>query len=473
MSVKLGDRTDLTLDLEYRNDRRPSESGLVAIGNRVADVPFNRIFSEPDDFYRSDFIRTGYTFEHRFSDKWKLRNAFHFNSLTPAEFISLSGGFFPVDEATGTLTRVFTSVAQPNDRFELQTNVVGEFSTGPINHKLLVGVDLIRDNFDAFFQADFANAAPFNIFNPVFGVPRPDFDTVPVAFDGEFQTDRLGIYLQDQITLLDNLKLLAGVRYDAARQTGTNNLTGVDNTPQNYDAFSPRVGVVYQPIEEVSLFASYSRSFTPNDSTTVTGDFLQPERGQQFEVGIKTELLDKKISASFAYFDITKSNVATTDPNNPFFSVATGEQRSQGIELDVIGELLPGWKLVANYAYTDARITEDNGGLVGNQLFNVPDHSFNLWTTYEIQNGSLEGLGFGIGFNYVSDRFGDNANSFVLDSYFLTNASLSFRRGKWRVGLNIRNLFDIDFIESAENNRSSEIFPGEDFTVIGSVSVEL
>ncbi|MGD1852395.1 MAG: TonB-dependent siderophore receptor, partial [Cyanophyceae cyanobacterium] len=149
-----------------------------------------------------------------------------------------------------------------------------------------------------------------------------------------------------------------------------------------------------------------------------------------------------------------------------------GEQRSRGVELDVIGELLPGWNIVANYAYIDTEITEDNTGLEGKRLFYVPEHIANLWTTYEIQDGPLVGLQFGVGVNYVGQRFGDNANTFELDDYFLTNAAISYKRDNWQAGLNFRNLFDIDYIESADNERVEELAPGEGFTIVGSFSIE-
>jgi len=191
-------------------------------------------------------------------------------------------------------------------------------------------------------------------------------------------------------------------------------------------------------------------------------------------VGARAQLLDGKLTANLALFEITKQNVSTTDPANPFASIAIGEQRSRGVELDVAGEILPGWNIVANYAYTDAEITEDNDGLEGNRLFGVPKHNLNLWTNYEIQSGDLAGLGFGIGFNFVSDRVGDLANSFEVDSYFLTNAAISYRRDNWRAALNFRNLFNVDYIEAASGTgRLFNIYPGEDFTVIGSFSIEL
>lgn len=289
------------------------------------------------------------------------------------------------------------------------------------------------------------------------------------------QNDGLGVYFQDQVTLLDNLKLLAGFRYDTVSLETVNlptffNPTGSEST-LNEDAFSPRVGLVYQPIEAVSIYGSFSRSFVPNSQTNVDGEILPPERGEQFEIGTRAELLEGRLTANLAFFNITKENVATTDPDNIFFSVATGEQRSRGIELDVAGEILPGWNIIANYAFTDADITEDED-FGGNRLSGVPNHNFNLWTTYDIQDGSLEGLGFGLGFNFVGERVGDLANSFEVDSYFLTNAAVSYERDNWRAALNIRNLFDVDYIESAGVNRTLGIVPGEPFTIIGSFSIE-
>ena len=176
--------------------------------------------------------------------------------------------------------------------------------------------------------------------------------------------------------------------------------------------------------------------------------------------------------ANIAFFNLTKRNVANPDPNNTMFSVATGEQRSRGIELDIAGEILPGWNIIANYAYTDADITEDNTGIEGNRLYGVPENNFNLWTTYDIQSGALEGLGFGLGFNYVDERFGNNANDFMLDSYFLTNAAISYQRDNWQAAINIRNLFDVNYIEGSRNSRTFGITPGAGFTLIGSFSIE-
>lgn len=138
------------------------------------------------------------------------------------------------------------------------------------------------------------------------------------------------------------------------------------------------------------------------------------------------------------------------------------------MELNIAGEILPGWNMIAGYAYTDARITEDNTFETGDRLNNVPENSFNLWTSYELQEGTLQGLGFGLGFFYVGERQGDLENSFTLPSYLRTDAAIFYNRGQFRAALNFRNLFDVEYFESAYD--SLNVFAAEPFTVQGTIS---
>ncbi|MEO0491054.1 MAG: TonB-dependent receptor, partial [Cyanobacteria bacterium J06659_2] len=150
--------------------------------------------------------------------------------------------------------------------------------------------------------------------------------------------------------------------------------------------------------------------------------------------------------------------------------VATGEQRSQGIELDLSGEILPGWRVIANYAYTDARVTQDNAIPLGNGLAGIPEHSANVWTTYTLQDGDLAGLGFGFGLNYVGERPGDLNNSFRLDEYWVTNAAIFYDRNDFQLALNFKNLFNTNYIQGTPISRVRGIEPGEPFTIVGSIS---
>ena len=473
---KISDRTDLTIELEYLNDERPPIFGIPAIGDEIADIPFEQISNEPDDVAEEESINVGYDLEHRFSDNWKLRNGFRYTKQDASTEITFP---FDIDEETGIVTRFSGFQPEESESFTLNTNLVAEFATGPINHQLLFGVDLNRteDNFNSFTRLDLDNPLELDIFAPVFGTfTRPDPDDIPLFQNDENEINRLGVFIQDQISFSDNLILLAGLRYDTVDQTTTINPTDFDPSSaeitQNNDDLSPRVGIVYKPIPEISLYGSYSQSFSPNPETTVDNEPLDPEEGEGFEFGVKTELLNSRLSTTLAYFNITKQNVATEDPDDPFSFVAAGEQQSQGIELDVIGEILPGWNIIASYAYIDAEVTEDNLIEIGNRLNNAPENSASLWTTYEIQQGSLQGLGFGAGFNFVGEREGDLDNSFQVDDYFITNAVVSYERNNWRAAVNFRNIFDVDFISGVSPVRVRGNEPGEPFTVVGSLSVQ-
>jgi iron complex outermembrane recepter protein len=474
ISWQIGKNTDLSFQLEYTDEKVPFENGLVASGDGIVDVPLDRNISEPDDFTKNKFLNLGYNLEHRFSNNWKIRNVFRYSDRYNENF-----GLLPIafDETTGIIDRSIAQRKVDTKNYALQTNLVGKFATGAIDHTLLVGVDLNRTDEQEKTRFD-SVLYPLNIFNPVYGsIPDVNLEEIDIDTDTESQTDRLGVYLQDQIAFSEQIKLLAGVRYDTIERNGVNNPNTFEpnssETTQNDDAVTPRVGIVYQPIPEISLYGSYSQSFNPSSfGTTSNGEPLEPETGEGFEFGVKSELLEKKLSATLAYFNITKQNVATPDPINPNFSIATGEQKSQGVELDLSGEIMPGWKVIASYAYIDAEVSEDNTIPVGNRLYNVPEHGGSLWTTYEIQTGNWKGLGFGGGFDFVGERQGDLDNSFTVDSYFLTNAAVFYRRDNWRLGLNFKNLFDIDYIAATSNSRTNGNEPGAPFTVIGSVSVK-
>lgn len=474
VSWQIGDRTNLTVQFEYTDDKVPLDNGLVAVGDRIVDVPFERIIDEPDNVGKNQFLNVGYNLEHRFSNNWRIRNAFRY---TNRSVLNIGAIPFDFDENSGIVSRFFGRQDVDTKNYSLQTNVVGEFATGSIKHTLLFGVDLNRTESQEIAGGDFFNLQPLNIFDPVYGsFANVDPDELPLFRNIENKINRLGVYLQEQVKFADNLILLAGLRYDTVDQTTVNGSTDLNptssETNQNNDALTPRLGIVYQPIPDISLYASYSQSFTPNTGITSNGSPLEPERGEGFEVGIKTELLDRRLAATLAYFDITRQNVATTDPNDLFSSVATGEQQSRGLELDVSGEILPGWRVIASYAFINAEVTADNQLPEGNRLFNTPKHSASLWTTYEIQQGNLQGLGFGIGFNFVGEREGDLANSFQVDSYFLTNAAIFYRRNNWRFALNVKNLFDSDYVAATSNSRIFGNEPGAPFTIIGSVSVQ-
>ena len=486
LAWQIADNTDLSFNLEYTYETRPLDfGGTVSLGGEVADIPRERILNNPSDKGEREFINTGYTFEHRFNQAWKIRNAFRYisNGYSPNDDNVVA---FPVffDENTNILTRAFGQQEREEDSFTLYTNVEGDFATGKIEHNLLFGIDFNHSQSNVTtrfvpFPLDASNSTLsfINIFDPNYDAfPVPAAESIDLFNDDDVSNNRLGIYLQDKIDLLDNLILLAGLRYDTFDQTITDNLNNTEVT-QDSDAFTPRVGIVYQPIEAISLYTNYSQSFNPKPffyDRTIDGSLLEPESGEGFEVGVKSEIVTNRLAATIAYFNISRENVAVEDEFNPFAAVVIDEQQSHGVELDLTGEIQPGWNMIASYAYIDSEVTEDdNPDSIGSRFPNIPEHSASLWTTYEIQQGDLAGLGLGVGLNYVGERQGGLPNSFEVDSYFLTNAALFYNRQNWQLRLNFNNLFDVDFIEAVDTSTVRGIDPGRPFEVRGSIAVQL
>ncbi|MGI0484072.1 TonB-dependent siderophore receptor [Pantanalinema rosaneae CENA516] len=467
LAWQISPNTRLTFEGEYTIGQQPNARGLPAQGTVLSNVngrlPRNRFIGEPDDgLDKNDryALRLGYTLEHNFSSNWQLRNAFRAtlsrtpqNSLFPSALLD--------DERT--LERgLFSTKDQSQDNYMLDTSVVGTFKTGSVGHKLLFGIDLNRDVYAASSREFVLD--PIDLFDPQY---RRSNKLFVAEYPREpYITNSLGIYLQDQIDFSPNWKLLLGGRFDIVNQKI--DFDDGSESSQQDEVFSPRVGLVYQPTDFLSLYASYSRSFLQNLGTAFDNRLFKPERGTQYEVGLKADWLDRRLSTTLAFYQITRSNVLTADPANPNFSVQTGEQRSRGIELDIAGEILPGWKIAAGYAYTNTKITEDNVFAVGNQINNVPESAVSLWTTYEIQTGSLRGLGFGLGIFYVGKRQGDLDNSFEVPSYTRTDATLFYRRDNLRIGLNVENLFDVRYFETAES--SLRVYYGAPFTIRGTIS---
>ncbi|MGF1539913.1 MAG: TonB-dependent siderophore receptor, partial [Pleurocapsa sp.] len=414
---EISDRTTLNLDFEYLHNEFTFDRGIPAVGDRPADIPIERFLGYPSlDDYGGTHYRAGYRFEHQFSDNLSLRNAFFVSSFKEAG-LSVDNNGSLIDNRF--LPKAFYDGEGIRENYTLQTELMGKFSTGKISHQLLFGVNLNR--ITAYNNYPGAALPDIDIFNPNYNVTLPS-ELDPFLFISRVSS--LGIYLQDQVTLADNLKLLVGGRLDFSEQEDIFPLDG-DTSEQSDDAFSPRIGIVYQPIEPLSLYASYSSSFLPTIGLSAANTPFEPQRGNQYEIGVKADITEN-LFATLAAFHLTKSNILTTDPNDPNFSIQVGKQRSQGIELDLTGEILPGWNVIAAYAYTDAEVTEDNAIAVGNRLANVPENAASLWTTYKIQDGNLQGLGFGLGLYYAGDRNADLDNTAFLPNYFRTDAAIFY-----------------------------------------------
>ncbi|MGI2909401.1 TonB-dependent siderophore receptor [Tolypothrix sp. VBCCA 56010] len=468
ISFDLGKNTTLTLEGEYFNTSQVEYFGLPAADSVLSGrVPRSRFLYDPDARLEREIFGFGYRLQHKFSDNLSVRSGFRAllqNYEQPSFYLELQPD-------NRTLTRVETRFDRSDRQvYSLQTDVIGKIQTGSIKQDLLLGVELswLNDTRDIFFST--IPVPSIDLFNPNYDQPIPRFDEQAANERGV--QNQVGVYAQDLISISDNLKILLGGRFDFVKDTYGDEIGGVSRQEREDTAFSPRVGIVYQPIQPVSLYASWSRSFLPNGAAFRNADasFFEPTKGEAFEAGVKTEFLDGKLVATLAAYQITKQNIVVSDPDRPRFSIQVGEQRSRGIEFDIAGEILPGWKIIGSYAYIDAEITEDTRpAFKGNTPTNVPRHSASLWTTYEFQTGGLKGFGFGGGVSFIGDRQGDLENTFEVPSYVRTDAAIYYRRGQLGAALNFKNIFDVYYFESADFGFVS---PGAPFTVLGTVSVQ-
>ncbi|EHM02861.1 TonB-dependent siderophore receptor [Acetobacteraceae bacterium AT-5844] len=459
LSWRPDDRTSIDLDADYINQSLPFERGLIVTpGNRVI-LPRERFLGEDWSLTRAHRARIGLGIQHEATDWLTLR----FNGRYTDARISDSYAIDFRDLASDgrTLGRRATNRVEDLNDLNLRFDGIARFLTGPVEHTVLAGVEYARSAMD--FTSYRGNIDPIDIYRPIRGVaPRPR-----LAFNSAYDatTDLYALYLQDQITLTPQWKLLGGLRYDTAEEKRIE--AGVSQRNAN-DAFTFRGGIVYQPVESLSLYASYTESFRPQSGQLLDGGQLEPERGQQYEIGAKWDALPNRLSITAAIFQITKRNVATDDPRDSDYSVQTGEQRVRGVELDVAGEILPGWQVIANIGLLDAEITEDNTFRPGNRLTGVPEASGRLWTSYAFQDGPLNGLTLGGGITIVGAREGDLENSFSIDGYHTVDAAIGYAINE-NIELSVvgRNITDRSYIEAVSSR--TEVYPGAPQTFLASL----
>jgi iron complex outermembrane receptor protein len=471
VAVEFGPNTLLTLEGEYTRDDFLFAEGIPAAGFFLPN-PHGKLrtsFWPGEPELEGDLIEAsdlGYRFEHRFTDWLVVRHAFRWERFKRIEDSVIPDGLEPDQH---TLNRSFLRDAGGvNNEYLFQTDVVTRFPTGPIAHELLVGFDYRDRTFDSCSL--FLAVAPIDIFNPVYGQatkPSGPFNTFTA------NEDALGFYVQNRVTLWSNVKLLGGLRYDISQQDQVfvSGATGARTPSKREDkALATQVGLVYQPVKPVSLYFNRTESFLPQFGTTQGGQPFDPETGVQYEVGTKVDVLDGRLSANLALFQITKQNVQTPDPDDPQFSRAIGEQRSRSLEAFIAGELLPGWRLLASYAFTDTEITHDFGGLQGKALANVAAHTASLLTRYDLRRGVFDGLGASLGVTYVGTRQGDDENSFELPAYVRTDIGLHYGPSQHvKVDFFVENVFDEAYVLSSFS--IDRTFPGAPRTFIGRLKV--
>ena len=433
--------------------------------NPNGQIPTSRFTGEPDfDHYGPTQYSAGYLFEHRATEVWTVRqNARfqHFENNDQSGVFGNGGPGFGLRPDDRTYVRYGDFGASQLDAFVIDNQAQAKFGTGPLRHTLLLGLDFANYGFHDLGRS-MDGAKDLDIFNPVYGSV-----ITPGAWYQNTQQDQqqTGLYAQDQIKL-GNWVLSMGFRQDWAKTT-TDERRGKFVTEQSDDALTGRIGLLYKFDNGIAPYVSYATSFLPQLGTTLDGAPFKPETGEQYEAGVKYQPPGWNAFVTLAAFDLTRQNTLTVDPNNPNFSVQTGETNSRGIEAEVSASLASGWDIKAAYTFTDIRVTESNDGLEGSVPYGVPKHRVALWADYTIRSGQYSGLGFGGGLRYQSSSYGNDINTFKVPGFWVADAVVHYDWQQWRFAVNARNLFDETYVASCYDTHFG-CFYGERRTVVAS-----
>ncbi len=446
----VGPRTTLTLEAEWGRFDHSFDRGFP-IAEVFLDEPPGKSYGEHWTRSLNEQRNVSLNFTHDFTPDWSFRTGF--SRLEADHEINAAGfGFFPLDPDGRTIHRdnFVTDESTENDNF--QNELYGRFSTGAVDHELVAGAEFTRYRFAYLF--DINELAPIDRINPTYGASpgAPSF-----GFDDDSEASQTGLYILDQLTLTQDLKVLLGGRFSHVSSRQSDISTGELLDEQDDQAFSPRAGVSYEVLPSGNAYASFATSFAPNltghsgtSARQASGEPFEPTLGRQWEAGWRQEFANGRVLATIALFDLTKQNIVVPDPEDPTFtfSIQVGEQRSRGVELEVAGGITPDLSVVATYTGMETEVTEDvREAYLGDRLAGFAPHSGSVFLTYRLRSGSLRGLSFGGGVYTTGARMAALPNpDWEVPGAARLDLNLGYERREWVVDFAIKNLTNsLDF----------------------------
>ena len=439
---------DVLLSVKY--DHTQDKAGIDAGGwlDKQGNVVGNRktVWDTPWAFTDNTVSNLGADLTWHMSDNWKVKGGYNEQQFDRQRFDSAPQ--YTVDPFTKGYS------IKPFDRYDdwqhktAYVDFTGEFALAGMEHQLLIGANYL----DYFYQQQIQRGAT-QIVTPGQPVVKPDLDYHSKPKGDASTYKYYGFYLQDLMTLNEQWKLLAGVRYDEQKKDGEG---------ENSYAVSPKFGVIYSPMANGNIYVNYSKSFTPqgavNNEFDVNNDLnLKPEYGIQYEVGTKWELFDDRLLFTAAVFDITLENITISEklssPIGDYTDITTqgGEQKHRGFEMGAQGQLGDSWFVTSSMMYLDAEY-QTGDAREGKTPIDAPEWSANIWTRYELSDA----LAFNFGAIYVGERFANTDNSITKDGYVRFDIGAAYTMdimGKdVSLRANVRNLFDTDYIDGGQYN---------------------
>lgn len=454
-------KTSWTLLYNYQHDPKSGDYGAMPLQGSLLPNPNGRI---PHDFYDGEpgyerFDRTQNAVTSLFSRElgwgdWVFRQNTRFLRVETSYRSVYQLGF--IDTAERTLYRAVALADEALDNFTTDTQLAGTLHTGPFTHTIVAGVDYQHTGQTE--TAGFGgSASTLGAYAPVYGSPVVD---PSISFSVRLNLQQTGVYAQDQIAL-GGWRLVLSGRNDWVN-AGQFDRLGKTTADIDQHKFTGRVGLLYLFENGVAPYASYSTSFQPQTATDKTGRILAPTEGKQAEIGVKYQPRIWNTLLTASIYDLRQTNVATQDPSVPsgLGSIAAGEVRSRGIELEGSTHPRPGLDLKGSYTYLDNIVSKDNSGLQGARPYGVPQQTANVLAFYTVQSGPASGFGFGGGLRYLGRNFngvagGPAAGSLKIPGATLADLLLSYDFGKlgprWQglsANLDATNLFDKRYISS-------------------------
>ena len=474
LSLRTGKNTLVTLGYEYFRDERIADRGIASQNGKPFSTDESTFFGNPKlSPTDTELNTTTVGIEHRFTPNLTLRNRTLYGSYDKFyQNVFASGAV----SATGTVPIQAYFAATDRQNLFNQTDLIYKLSTGIFQHTLLAGAEFGRqrtanlrltgqfaDGSDADANPDttfIASASDPNISEPLVG-------WVVGANDGNNSsvTKIAAVYAQDQIRITEQFEAVVGVRFDQFNVDFTNRRTDV--APENREIntkdslVSPRVGLIYKPLEVASLYASYSLSYLPRSgeqlaSLSPTNKAFDPEEYKNYEVGAKWDLRPD-LSVTVAVYQLDRSNVILPPINAGDASTLGDGARTQGIELGVSGNITKAWSMAGGYAYQDSKLTATSGATArdGSRTANVPYNTFSLWNRYDF----TPSWGAGVGVFTRSSMYATTSNAVKLEGYTRVDGAIFYTlTPKIRAQLNVENLLGEDYFVNAHTDNN--IMPG-------------
>lgn len=448
----LGDATTLTVGFEHLYDRRRADRGIPSQAGRPVDVRPGQFFGSVNQNEATSGVDSvSATLEHRFGGGLRLRN-----SVLVGRYDKFYQNVYAGSAVSAAGTFSLAAYNQITDRTNAfnQTDLIYGARFGGMEHVLLAGVEVGHQ-----FQ-DELRRSPATISNVQLASSTRDanFGAVTVVTNRHASSDIVAGYVQDQVSLTSRWKAVFGARIDYFKVTVEDHLPGNPDLSRADTAASPRVGLIYQPDDAVSLYGSYSYTFLPSGQTlglALNTAQLAPENARNYEVGAKLDVIRNRLSLSAAAFRLDRNNARNTDPNDFTRLVLTGQQRTDGLVVSAAGSLTPRWQIHGGYATLDARITRDTvGAPAGRGVGLVPRSQLTLWSTYDISRQ----WGAGGGVLQQTTMFASFSNQVELPGFARVDGVVYYRIRGYRIALNAENLFNTKYFPTAHSDNN--ISPG-------------